>query len=102
MQDDHLEFGHLLDRVLRAFFPVATVLEATVRHEIRPPLRSPIDVNGTAFDFSGEAHRTIDILREDSCRKSKLGVVGRSNGLVDTPEATDRDRGSEELLSGGS
>src|SRR5579864_478198 len=65
VEHDHLQLGHLLDRVLGTFLPEAALLEAAVGHQVDAPLRSPVDVDVAGLDLAGEPHRPVDVLRED-------------------------------------
>ena len=61
----HFEFGHLLNRVGRALFAHAAVLEAAIGHEVGPPLGRRVDVQIARFHLFGEPHGPVDVLSED-------------------------------------
>src|SRR5712692_9949221 len=98
MHHHHLQLGHLLDGVLRAFFAKAAFFEAAVGHEVGAPLGAPVDVEVAAVDFAGEAHGGLETLGEDGGGEAVAAVVGEGDGFVDARGGGESDGGPEELV----
>ena len=54
MEDHHLQLGHLLNGIFRAFLAHAALLQAAIRHQVGAPLGAPIDVDITRLHLLGE------------------------------------------------
>ena len=63
MEDDHLQFGHLLDGVWRSFFAQSGVLKSAVRHHVGPVGGVAVDVQVTRIYLKGNSHGRIHVLR---------------------------------------
>src|SRR6266508_610865 len=77
VEHDHLQLGHLEHGVGRPLLAEAGLLEAAIGHEIRAPLRSPVDVEVSRLDFARELPRPLQVIGEDPCRETELGVVSQ-------------------------
>ena len=83
VENNRLEFGHLLDGVARAFLANPTALESAVGHKIRAPQGCPIDLNRATFNFAGKTQGVLDVARKNSRAETVLAVVGHGNRFID-------------------
>jgi hypothetical protein len=83
VKHDRLQFGHFGHGVLRPFLAKTAFLQPAVGHQVRPPLRSPVDVQVAAVDLPGELQCVVDVLGKDARGQSIGRVVGQPNRFVD-------------------
>src|SRR5262249_49338407 len=82
----HLQLGHLLDGVPRAFLAEARFLQPAIGHEVGAPLRPPVDVQVARLHLARELPRRLQILGEDAGGQTVVGVIRERDGLVDVVE----------------
>src|SRR5262249_13838698 len=75
VDDDHFQLGHLFNGVARPLLAQAAVLQSAVRHQVRAPLRAPVDVNVPGLDGLGELERPVDVLGKQGGAQAVFGVV---------------------------
>ena len=82
VHDDRFGFGHLLDGIFGTFFAEAAVFHAPVRHQVRAPDGSPVDVYVAGIDFTGKAHGIVEVFREQGGGEAVVGLIGQRDRLV--------------------
>ena len=64
MKNDRFGLRHFLYGILWPLFTHATRFKTTIRHEVRPPRRTRVDVDVTAMDLFGKLQSAIQISGE--------------------------------------
>ena len=85
MNDDRLLLRHLLDRILRPFFPKAALFQPAMGIKSGSPGGTPVDVQVAGVDFAGEFQGGVDVLREDAGGEAVAGMVGEREWLRRRP-----------------
>ena len=72
-----------------AVLPSDPALLAATKRRVLKDDTNAVDTHHSAIEVGGHSHGLVDILGEDSCHKTVLGVVGSSNNLFFRLEAVE-------------
>ena len=83
----------------RALFAQPTVFEATIGHQVGPPLSPPVDVQVARFDFPHEAQGRREVAGEQAGGEPVPRRIRQFDRLGKIGHGRDRDRRAEEFLA---
>ena len=95
---DRLDLLEGLETLFAQLSAVTTHLITAERHS-EVGSKGDVDKHLAALDFTNVVLRSGDVVREEVCRQTVLGVVAESNGLVVAGELRDTHDGTEDLFS---
>src|SRR3954463_9071883 len=98
VEDDRLLLRHLGDGRARPLLADTTTLEAPIRHQVRTPQRSPVDVDVAGVDLPDRPDRTRDVRSENAGGQAECGAVRLGDGRLPVLGGADCHGRAEELV----
>src|SRR5688572_8322769 len=99
IERDEPFFGHLLHRVLRAFAPLAALLDAAERHQVDAAARCIVDVEEADRQPPRRVHRAGHVPGEDAGGQAERRGVGLREGVVEGVVGDERHDRREDFLA---
>src|SRR6476620_5752948 len=99
LEDDETLFGHLANRVRRSFPRIPGILDASIRHLIRPERRRLVDRDPAELELPRGVQRGLDVPGEHPGLQPVARSVRECDRLVERVVRTHRAEWTEDLFT---